>query len=124
AQSPRPADGPPVPARRPGPRGGGRRRDRAPPDRLHPGGRGRRRRRAEEGSMATAAALLTVLLLAAGHATARGTETDPARRSLVVDAVEKASPAVVNVSTEQIVERRAFRFPQDPFFEEFFRDFV
>ncbi|HYR96505.1 MAG TPA: trypsin-like peptidase domain-containing protein, partial [Candidatus Binatus sp.] len=50
----------------------------------------------------------------------------PVRRSLVVEAVEKAGPAVVNVSTEQVVERRAspFPFPQDPFFEEFFRDFA
>jgi serine protease Do len=72
------------------------------------------------------AALLTVLLLAApGPAAARGAETDPARRSLVVEAAEKAGPAVVNISTEQVVEQRGspFPFPQDPFFEEFFRDF-
>ncbi len=78
--------------------------------------------------MAAATALLTLLLLVAGvaPAAARGAETDPARRSLVVQAVERASPAVVNVSTEQVVERRGspFPFPQDPFFDEFFRDFV
>jgi serine protease Do len=47
------------------------------------------------------------------------------RRTPVVEAVEKAAPAVVNIRTEQIVERR-----RSPFFgfggslfEEFFRDF-
>jgi Do/DeqQ family serine protease len=76
--------------------------------------------------MAKATALLTAALLVPAIALGRGAESDPARRSLVVEAVEKASPAVVNVSTEQIVERRGspFPFPQDPFFEEFFRDFV
>src|SRR5437870_12159946 len=75
--------------------------------------------------MASTAALL-IAVLAPAVAAARGAESDPARRSLVVEAVEKASPAVVNVSTEQIVEQRRspFPFPQDPFFEEFFRDFV
>src|SRR5437870_3973810 len=76
--------------------------------------------------MATAAALLIAALALPAVAAARGAESDPERRSLVVQAVEKASPAVVNVSTEQVVERRASPFPspQDPFFEEFFRDFV
>jgi serine protease Do len=79
--------------------------------------------------MAKAAALLGVALavgVAAGTARARGAETDPVRRSLVVQAVERASPAVVNVSTEEVVERRGspFPFPQDPFFEEFFREFA
>ena len=76
--------------------------------------------------MAKAAALLIAALALPAVAEARGAESDPERRSLVVQAVEKASPAVVNVSTEQIVERHAspFPFPQDPFFEEFFRDFV
>ncbi len=76
--------------------------------------------------MANTAALLIAALALPAVAAARGAESDPARRSLVVEAVEKASPAVVNVSTEQIVERHAspFPFPQDPFFEEFFRDFV
>ena len=77
--------------------------------------------------MAKTAALLVALLCGpAATAGARGAEADPLRRSLVVDAVEKASPAVVNVSTEQVVERRGSPFPspQDPFFEEFFRDFV
>src|SRR5213080_3037720 len=76
--------------------------------------------------MAKAAALLIAALALPAVAAARGAESDPARRSLVVEAVDKASPAVVNVSTEQIVEQRRspFPFPQDPFFEEFFRDFV
>src|SRR3989442_350615 len=76
--------------------------------------------------MAKAAALLIASLVLPAVAGARGAESDPARRSLVVEAVEKASPAVVNVSTEQIVEQRGcpFPFPQGPFFEEFFRDFV
>src|SRR5947208_16911282 len=76
--------------------------------------------------MANTAALLIAALALPAVAAARGAESDPARRSLVVEAVEKASPAVVNVSTEQIVEQRRspFPFPQDPFFEGFFRDFV
>jgi Do/DeqQ family serine protease len=74
--------------------------------------------------MAQATALLILLALVGPAATwARGAETDPVRRSLVVEAVERASPAVVNVSTEQVVEQRPFPFPQDPFFDEFFRDF-
>ena len=74
---------------------------------------------------ATAALLIVLAGLAAGAA-ALGAETDPVRRSLVVQAVERASPAVVNISTEQIVEQRGtpFDFPRDPFFEEFFRDFL
>jgi serine protease Do len=74
---------------------------------------------------ATAALLIVLAGLAAGAA-APGAETDPVRRSLVVQAVERASPAVVNISTEQIVEQRgtSFDFPRDPFFEEFFRDFL
>jgi len=70
--------------------------------------------------------VLILALASASPAVARGAETDPARRSLVVQAVEKASPAVVNVSTEQVIERRGSPFPfaQDPFFDEFFRDFV
>jgi len=74
--------------------------------------------------MAKATSLLLITLL--GAAVARAAETDPARRSLVVQAVERTSPAVVNVSTEQVTEQRGspFPFPQDPFFDEFFHDFV
>ncbi|MGQ9857679.1 MAG: Do family serine endopeptidase [Thermodesulfobacteriota bacterium] len=49
------------------------------------------------------------------------------RRSAVVKAVERATPAVVNVSTEQELHRRPGIFPGfrgDSFFEEFFRDFL
>lgn len=46
------------------------------------------------------------------------------RRTPIVAAVEKASPAVVNISTEQIIQTdNAFGF-HDPFFENFFRDFL
>ena len=46
------------------------------------------------------------------------------RRTPVVEAVEKAGPSVVNIRTEQIVERRSSPFFgfSDPFFQEFFRD--
>src|SRR3989454_3838748 len=76
--------------------------------------------------MAKTAALLIAALALPAVAAARGAESDPGRRSLVVEAVEKARPAVVNVSTEQIVEQRRspFPFPQDPFFEDFFRAFI
>ena len=47
----------------------------------------------------TALLILGILLLAADSA--RSAETDPIRRSLVVQAVERAGPAVVNVSTEE-----------------------
>src|SRR5262249_59013866 len=83
--------------------------------------------RQEERWMATTAALLILaLLVPAVPAAARGAETDPARRNMVVEAVEKASPAVVNISTEEVVEQRGspFPYPSDPFFYAFFRDFT
>ncbi len=60
--------------------------------------------------------LLILLVSAAGVEAAQ-------RRTAVVEAVEKAGPAVVNIRTEQIVQRRASPFfgLHDPFFEEFFR---
>jgi len=64
-----------------------------------------------------------MLLLVAGAAHASAPETDPARRSRVVEAVERAQPAVVNISTEQVVVQRPIPFPSDPFFDQFFRDF-
>ena len=75
--------------------------------------------------MRVAVALL-LLLSAPLPARAGAPETDPARRSLVVQAVERTSAAVVNVSAEQVVERRdaPFAFPNDPFFDQFFRDFA
>jgi S1-C subfamily serine protease len=71
-----------------------------------------------------AAVVLLIAALLAGAA-AGGVDADPLRRSPVVQAVEKASPAVVNISTEEAVEpgRSPFPFPTDPFFDEFFRDF-
>jgi serine protease Do len=55
--------------------------------------------------------------------TAARAEVDPLRRTKVVEAVERASPAVVNISTSQVVERTPFPRRSDPFFDEFFRDF-
>jgi len=71
--------------------------------------------------MAKTWAAILILLALAGAARAGAPETDPARRSRVVEAVERARPAVVNISTEQVVIQRPL--PVDPFFEEFFRDF-
>lgn len=54
-------------------------------------------------------------------------EASELRKSPVVKAVERASPAVVNVSTEQEMQRRPGMFPGfrgDSLFEEFFRDFL
>ncbi|MBI3091361.1 MAG: Do family serine endopeptidase [Candidatus Tectomicrobia bacterium] len=48
------------------------------------------------------------------------------RRTAIVAAVEKVSPAVVNIRTEKLVRWRRDSFStffQDPFFERFFRDF-
>jgi len=47
------------------------------------------------------------------------------RRSPVVEAVERVAPAVVNISTSQVVERDVAPFPfsSDPTFDQFFRDF-
>jgi serine protease Do len=52
-------------------------------------------------------------------------EVNPIRRTPVVEAVRKVSPAVVNISTETIVARQTGPFPtfQDPFFDQFFHDF-
>ncbi|HWP64611.1 MAG TPA: trypsin-like peptidase domain-containing protein [Candidatus Limnocylindria bacterium] len=52
-----------------------------------------------------------------------GAVDDPLRRTKVVEAVERASPAVVNIATSQVVERTPFPGPVDPFFDQFFRDF-
>ena len=57
-------------------------------------------------------------------ASAGAPEIDPARRSLVVEAVERLSPAVVNISAEQtVVQQSPFGSPNDPSFDQFFRDF-
>jgi serine protease Do len=48
---------------------------------------------------------------------------DVTRRSPVVLAVERASPAVVSIIAAQVVERRGNPFGGNPFFDDFFRDF-
>ena len=48
---------------------------------------------------------------------------DRSRRSPVVLAVEKASPAVVSIFSTQEVERQENPFSGNPLFEDFFRDF-
>ncbi len=56
--------------------------------------------------------------------TAAYAEKSSLRRTPTVIAVEKVSPAVVNISTEKIVQpRSSFGFSGDPFFDQFFRDF-
>jgi serine protease Do len=75
--------------------------------------------------MAARQALLIALALAAPVVARAGApETDPARRSVVVEAVEKLSPAVVNISAEQtFIQQSPFPSPNDPSFDQFFRDF-
>src|SRR5689334_13356085 len=71
----------------------------------------------------TATGIARALLLAVAL-TAAPVAAGESRRSPVVVAVEKVSPAVVNIATEQLVARREDpRSPNDPVFEEFFRDF-
>jgi serine protease Do len=48
---------------------------------------------------------------------------DTSRRSPIVMASEKASPAVVSIIAAQVVERRTNPFGGNPFFDDFFRDF-
>lgn len=48
---------------------------------------------------------------------------DTSRRSPVVLAAEKASPAVVSIIAAEIIERRGSPFGGNPFFDDFFRDF-
>jgi Do/DeqQ family serine protease len=68
--------------------------------------------------------LLFFLLLCVHSAFAEDTSL---RRDAVVQAVEHARSAVVNISTEQVVHSQKGLFPPfaaDPFFEQFFNDFV
>ncbi len=51
-------------------------------------------------------------------------KTSDLRRTPIVLAVERTSPAVVNISTEQIVQARSRYGFSDPFFDQFFRDFL
>ena len=73
--------------------------------------------------MAARTTLALAVALALAGATRVAAEAD--RRTPVVEAVDRVSPAVVNISAEQVVEQRGspFPYPNDPFFEEFFRDF-
>jgi serine protease Do len=70
-----------------------------------------------------ALAATVIAVLAVSPAPAKQTS---ARRTPVVDAVEKARPAVVNIYTERIVEtpfNRRSPYGPDPFFDRFFNDF-
>lgn len=54
----------------------------------------------------------------------RAGATDPfLRRTPTVVAVQKVGPAVVNITTERIVQRQTMQPMGDPFFDQFFRDF-
>jgi serine protease Do len=73
--------------------------------------------------MRTEACAALLALLAAAPASAEG---DPfLRRTTAVQVVEQVSPAVVNVTTEQVVRQSGpFQpFSGDPFFDRFFQDF-
>ncbi len=61
-------------------------------------------------------ALVVGAIAARGAAPARADLAE--RRTPVVRAVERTGPAVVNISTEQVIELRP-----DPFFDQFYRDF-
>lgn len=70
--------------------------------------------------------LFTFSLLHFSPEIARG-KTNYSRRTPIVEAVEIASPAVVNISAEELVTTTInpfFAFPGDSFFEEFFKDFI
>lgn len=66
-------------------------------------------------------ALLLCLVSRVGISIAQAQEIS--RRSPVVLAIEKASPAVVSVISAQEVERPANPFSSNPLFDDFFRDF-
>jgi serine protease Do len=73
--------------------------------------------------MRTGACAALLALLVAAHASAEG---DPfLRRTTAVQVVEHSSPAVVNITTEQVVRQSGpFQpFSGDPFFDRFFQDF-
>ena len=57
-------------------------------------------------------------------APAIGRAGDPfLRHTVTVQVVRDVGPAVVNITTEQVVQRRTSPFAGDPFFNPFFRDF-
>src|SRR5262245_31067664 len=66
--------------------------------------------------------LLAALVLLVCSTAVRA-DDDPLRRTKVVEAVQRASPAVVNISTSQVVESTPCPGQADPFFDQFFRDF-
>ncbi|MGA1876012.1 MAG: molecular chaperone DnaJ [bacterium] len=63
-----------------------------------------------------------ILLLIHGVFPSRASTSQDGRRTPVVEVVEKASPAVVNISTERIVRERVNPFG-NPFFDSFFNSF-
>jgi serine protease Do len=70
--------------------------------------------------------VLLLVILPVGVVQSAVSSSDDLRRSPVVKAVEKVSPAVVNISTEKIVRERVnpfYDFGMDPFFDQFFSDF-
>ncbi len=68
--------------------------------------------------LATLVAVAWLLPAQPGHA------DDPfLRRTATVEVVESVGPAVVNITTERVVQRRPFGRSGDPFFDRFFRDF-
>jgi serine protease Do len=65
--------------------------------------------------------LVALCALASRSALAEG---DPfLRRTITVQVVEAVSPAVVNITTEQVVQQGFGGFSGDPFFDRFFQDF-
>ena len=77
--------------------------------------------------MTTLKYLFGALILAmAPHASCLEAADDFSRETPVVKAVRKVSPAVVNISSEQQVQQRSHpfsRYGNNPFFDNFFRDF-
>jgi serine protease Do len=68
---------------------------------------------------------LSILMILVGSmSTMSEAQTASVRRTPIVEAVEKASPAVVNISTEKIVRSRSSFGFSDPFFDQFFHDFL
>lgn len=68
--------------------------------------------------------LLIIILCLCGASGTSLAQNSNLRRTPIVIAVEKTSPAVVNISTEKIVQTRSSFGFSDPFFDQFFRDFL
>lgn len=72
------------------------------------------------------AAALVIALAAAAPAAAEETRIPESAAEITLSfapVVKSAAPAVVNIYTRKVVERRRSPFEGDPFFERFFRDF-